>query len=102
MVNELQELPPQPPAEPPVVEPTVIPPAPKRSNKKIWILLGGLIAMLGVCSVCCLALVAVGVGKIMVERAPVESVLDAFMKTMEAKDVESAYALFSPRSQHQT
>jgi hypothetical protein len=37
----------------------------------------------------------------MVERAPVEAVLDSFMKYMEANDVESAYALFSPRVQRQ-
>jgi hypothetical protein len=54
------------------------------------------------CSFLCIALIATGVGKILVEQAPVELILDTFMKDMEAKDVESAYTLFSPRSQRQT
>jgi len=73
----------------------------KKNLKNLWIIAGIAIAVICICSVICLALVGTGVGKIMVERAPVESVLDTFMKDMVAKDVESAYALFSPRVQRQ-
>jgi hypothetical protein len=38
---------------------------------------------------------------VVVEQAPVEATLDTLMKNMEAKDVESAFALFSPRAQRQ-
>lgn len=107
MTDELQE-----PSEEPVVEsvvkaenlagePNVISPTPKKSNKNLWIIAGITIALICICSIICLALFGTGVGKIMVERAPVEAVLDSFMKYMEAKDVESAYALFSPRVQRQ-
>jgi hypothetical protein len=37
----------------------------------------------------------------MVEKAPVESVLDLYMKAMDAKDAKGAYALLSPRAQRQ-
>ena len=35
------------------------------------------------------------------ETAPIESVLDSYMKYMLEKDTENAYALFSPRAQRQ-
>lgn len=102
MTNEPEELTPEPKAEKPVIEPNVVVPAANTSNKNIWITLGIIVALLCLCSVLCLALGATGVGKIMVEKAPIETVLSTFMEDMEAKDVESAYALFSPRSQRQT
>jgi hypothetical protein len=113
MTDELQE--PEPARKPieesepkaenpiiPVIEPNIISPTPKKSNKNLWIIAGVAIAVISICSVICIALVATGVGKILVEKAPVESVLDSFMKDMEAKDVKGAYALFSQRSQTQT
>jgi hypothetical protein len=39
--------------------------------------------------------------KVYTEKAPVESVLDAYMRHMANKDADSAYALFSPRAQRQ-
>ena len=107
MTDELQE-----PSKEPVVEsvvkaenlvdePNAISPTSKRSNKNLWIIAGITIALICICSIICLALIGTGVGKVMVERAPVEAVLDSFMNYMEAKDVESAYALFSPRVQRQ-
>jgi hypothetical protein len=107
MTDELQE-----PSKEPVVEsvikaenlvdePNAISPTPKKSNKNLWIIAGITIALICICSIICLALIGTGIGKVMVERAPVEAVLDSFMKYMEANDVESAYALFSPRVQRQ-
>jgi hypothetical protein len=45
--------------------------------------------------------IVVAAKKVAVERAPIEAVLDAYMKSMAAKDIEGAYALFSPRAQRQ-
>ncbi|HNE06467.1 MAG TPA: hypothetical protein PLT08_18205, partial [Anaerolineales bacterium] len=94
--------------ESPVPEFVSSPPPPPRENyyskplefkekKNLWAIAGIVIAVICIC----LALVGTGVGKIMVERAPIESILDTFMKDMVAKDIESAYALFSPRVQRQ-
>jgi hypothetical protein len=92
----------EPITENPAFEPSIISPTPKKSNKNLWIILGIVIAAICICSILCVALIATGAGKIMVEKAPVEAVLDSFMKDMEAKDVKSAYTLFSPRSKQQT
>jgi hypothetical protein len=101
MTDESQELAPEPKVENPVIESNVVPPAPKKSNKNLWVIAGIVIGVLCLCSILCLVLVGTGVGKVIVERAPVNAVLDAFMKDMAAKDVESAYALFSPQAQRQ-
>ena len=101
MNEEIQQPVSEPTVENPVIEPNVVPPPPKKSNKNLWIVAGIIIAVLCLCSILCVALVGTGVGKVMVERAPVEATLDNLMKNMEAKDVESAFALFSPRAQRQ-
>jgi hypothetical protein len=101
MNDETQRPASEPKVEKTVIEPNVVPPTPKKSNKNLWIMAGIVVAILCLCSILCVALVATGVGKVMVERAPVEATLDTLMKNMEAKDVESAFALFSPRAQRQ-
>jgi hypothetical protein len=80
---------------------TPLPVQPQRSNKIIWKIVGIAIAVLCLCSIACLALFLTSINKANNEKPPVESVLDAFMHDMEAKDAESAYALFSPRVQRQ-
>lgn len=73
----------------------------KRSKKLLWILLA-------LCLLCCLSTaLCVGLGgagfaQILVEKAPIARVLDAFMQDMADRDVDAAYALFSPRSQRLT
>ena len=99
MNDELQQDTTGPKVDSPLIEPNVVPPTPKKSNKNLWIIAGAVIVVLCLCSILCVALVGTGVGKVMVERAPVEAALDTLMKNMEAKDVEGAYALFSPRVQ---
>jgi hypothetical protein len=100
MNDELQQYTSEPEADnPAVIEPNVVPPTPKKSNRNLWILAGSVIVIVCLCSALCFALVGTGVGKVMVERGPVESTLDTLMKNMEEKDVESVYALFSPRVQ---
>ena len=99
MNDELQQDTSGPKVDNPPIEPNVVPPTPKKSNKNLWIIAGAVIVVLCLCSILCVALVGTGVGKVMVERAPVEAALDTLMKNMEAKDVEGAYALFSPRVQ---
>jgi hypothetical protein len=103
MTDELQEpiTENEPKAEKPAWEPNISP-TPGTSDKNLWVVLGIATGLACICSFLCIALIATGVGKILVEQAPVELILDTFMKDMEAKDVESAYTLFSPRSQRQT
>lgn len=71
---------------------------PKRNLKLIF----GIAAIV-VCS--CLtiggAIVATGLNKVSDEKAPIEAVLDDFMRDMVAEDVEAALELFSPRAQRQ-
>ncbi|KPL76888.1 hypothetical protein ADN00_09810 [Ornatilinea apprima] len=51
----------------------------------IWILLCmGSVAFLTIASLC----------KVMAEKAPIESVLDSFMKSMQVKDTDRAYTFF--------
>jgi hypothetical protein len=104
MADEAQDLIQEQKIEHPVIEPMAVAPTPKKPNKNLWIVLGIVTALICICScaILCVALGAAGVGQVMVETVPVTAVLDSFMKDMEAKDVESAYALFSPRSQRQT
>ena len=73
----------------------------KKPNKKLWVIAGGVASLICLCTTICVVAVALGVGKGMVERKPVESVLDSYMRYMVAKDIENAYALFSPRAQRQ-
>jgi hypothetical protein len=70
----------------------------EKSRKRLW----AVVAVIGLSLGLCLALSVAALGKVRVEWAPVASALDTFMKEMEAKDVESAYALLSPRSQRQS
>ena len=99
MNDELQQSTSEPNVDNPGIEPNVIPSTPKKSNRNLWIIAGTVLVVLCFCSILCVALVGMGVGKVMIERAPVEATLDMLMKNMEAKDVESAYAMFSPRVQ---
>lgn len=101
MADESQGPVQEPKTEGQTVQPIVTPSAPKKSNTNSWIIAGAALVVICICGVICLALLGTGVGKIIVERAPIEAVLDAFMKDMQAKDVESAFALFSPRVQRQ-
>ena len=101
MVDESQDRASETGIENPVTEPVVAPLTLKKSNKNLWILASIVMGVLCCCSILCLVIVGTGMGKVMVERSPVEAVLDTFMKNMEAKDVESVYDLFSPRAQRQ-
>jgi hypothetical protein len=76
-------------------------PQPQKSRKKLWIILGIILGVLGLCSIICLIAVVFGIGNVMVEKAPVEAILDSYMKYMTVKDGEKAYELFSPRVQRQ-
>ena len=97
MTNELQQ-PSLESSEGLPIASDVISPQPKKSNKNLWIILG-VIAVVLSCCVTILAVAGLGLVKTKTEKAPIESVLDSYMKYMEAKDAESAYALFSPRTQ---
>lgn len=101
MTDEPQVPLPEPQPGGSVIQPGVPSPKPQKSNRNLWIASGIAVAVICLCSILCIALTATGIGKIIVEKAPIESVLDAFMKDMAAKDIESAYDHFSPRTQRQ-
>lgn len=100
MSNELQQPVLEPQAETPPIDPDIVSPQPDTSKRNLRVILGIAVVFI-LCSILCVALVVTGAGKLMRETAPVELVLDRFMTDMEAKVVESAYALFSPRVQRQ-
>ena len=88
----------QPPAQPPT-GPAV--PQTQKSKKTVWIMVGIAAIILCLCSIACVVIFGSALYKVNAEKAPAESVLDAYMQHMEDKDAESAYALFSPRAQRQ-
>ncbi len=90
-----QEIPPAPQVSAP------LPVQPQKSNKNIWIIVGIALVVLCLCSIACVAIFGTSMYKVYTEKAPVESVLDNYMRYMANKDAENAYALFSPRAQGQ-
>jgi len=67
------------------------------SKRKNWIIAGIGAGILCLCVAACAAIFGTTIFKTYKEKAPVESVLDSYMKAMANQDAESAYALFSPR-----
>jgi len=88
--------------EPSTTQPESINPAPKKSKKTVWIIAGVILVGICICLILCIAVFASGTGSVAKEQKPIMSVLDTFMKEMEAKNGENAYSLFSPRAQKQT
>src|SRR5688572_11710701 len=78
-----------------------LPAQPPKSNKNIWIIVGIVVVILCLCSIACFALFGTSMYKVYTEKAPVELVLDNYMRYMANKDAEGAYALLSPRAQRQ-
>jgi hypothetical protein len=103
MTDELQEpiVESEPKAESPAIKPDIIFTTPKKSNNYLWIIVGIVVAVICICSILCVAIIGVGGVKTYAEKAPIESVLDSYMRYMVDKDADSAYALFSPRVQRQ-
>jgi predicted Zn-ribbon and HTH transcriptional regulator len=69
----------------------------KKSRKTLWIILGLVGGVLILAGILC----SVVIGKLSEEAKPISIVADAFMRYMETKDVDSAYALTSPNFQEQ-
>ncbi len=101
MTDDLQQAPPQPEVQPIEQVSTPSSDQPRKSKRRIWIIIGVILVVLCLCTVVCVAVIGTGAYKVYTEKAPVELVLDSYMRYMENKDVESAYALFSPRAQRQ-
>lgn len=72
----------------------------KKSNNKLWTVLG-IVIVLFIIAILWRAYGVTEMVKTATEKAQMESVLDAFMKHMTARDIESAHALISPRAQQQ-
>jgi formylglycine-generating enzyme required for sulfatase activity len=97
MTDEFQQLTPESQLQNLPGAPGVVSPQPRRSMRKLWRILGvvaGILLLFAIADVFILRTVTA-------EKAPVGFVLDSYMKSMAAKDVDSAYALFSARAQRQ-
>ena len=81
--------------------PDVVPVPPKKSKKTLWIILVTVLAVICLCGGVIIALVSTGLITTFKERAPVEAIMNTLMTDMAARDVEGAYALFSPRAKRQ-
>ena len=101
MTNELQEPFTEPQSQNNFNEGNIVSTKPKKTHKLLWVTLSIVFGVLCLCSVICIAAFALGVGKTALEKEPIESVLDSYMSYMTAKDVDKAYALFSPRARRQ-
>ena len=101
MTDELQQASSQQEIPPASQVSTPSPAQPQKSNKNIWIIIGIALIALCLCSIACVAIFGASMYKVYTEKAPVESVLNDYMRYMANKDAESAYALFSPRAQRQ-
>src|ERR1700690_4039115 len=101
MTDELQQASSEPEVPPEPQVPIPPPLQPQKSNKHIWIVAGVAVVLLCLCSIACVALFGTAIYKVYTEKAPVQGVLDSYMRYMANKDAESAYALFSPRAQRQ-
>jgi len=75
---------------------------PRNLKKTVWIIAGVIFVGICICLILCIAVLASGTGSVVKEQKPIMSVLDTFMREMEAKNGENAYSLFSPRAQKQT
>lgn len=73
----------------------------KKSNRNRFLIIGGMLLVICVCAVICIAAGGVGLFQINKEKAPLESVLDSFMLAMVARDTDKAFDLFSIRAQRQ-
>lgn len=102
MPDDMQRSQPtQTPATPASMSEAVVP-ASGKPNNRMWIIALSAVGALGVLCLCLVAAVAIGAGGIFMattEKAPAESVLDAYMQAMAGREVETAYALLSPRAQ---
>lgn len=100
MTDELQQASSQQKVshEPQVFVPLPKPPKLKKSIRGIF---GVAVGVLCLGSIACLAILGILMNKVNTEKAPIELVVNDFMRYMADRDVESAYTLFSPRAQQQ-
>jgi hypothetical protein len=74
---------------------------PERPKRNLRLILGIVAVAACACITIGGVIVAVGLNKVSKEKAPIETVLDNFMREMLAEDIDAAYALYSPRAQRQ-
>lgn len=101
MTDESQQIPPGQENPQTLTPSNSISPQPPKSKRNTWIIAGAAVSILCLCSILCVAVFGAGMFTVYKEQAPVESVLDAYMRHMSNKDADSAYALFAPRAQRQ-
>jgi hypothetical protein len=92
-----------PSSEPVVAQPVEAPTPPptKKSNRNLFLIIGGVLLLFCVCAGACLAVGGAGAFQVYKEKAPVGRVLDSFMRAMVDKDADKALSLFSSRAQKQ-
>lgn len=93
----------QPPTPIPTVLSTSVPPTepPKKSRRTLWLVLGGVVIGAILVLAACGILGFNAVRQLGTAQTQIEQVLDEFMRDMESRDFEAAYALFSARSRRQ-
>lgn len=74
---------------------------PEKPKRSVKFYVGIVAATVCACLTIGGAIVALGLNEVSEEKAPVEAVLDDFMREMLAEDVDAALELFSPRAQRQ-
>jgi hypothetical protein len=92
------------PVPEPIIQPSEVvatPPPIKKSNKTLLLVIGGMLLVICICIVLCVALGGTSLLKIYQEREPVSKVIDSFMQAMVQKDTQKAFELFSTRAQKQ-
>lgn len=88
-------------AQPAIVqdEPT---PKPRESRRTILLVLAGIVGLGVLGAVACVAFIGFTLFQINTQTPDVEKTVDEFMRAMNARQHEKAYALFSSRSRRQT
>jgi hypothetical protein len=84
---------------PQIIEPSIQPS--KNSNKKWFLIIGGILFLICICISICVALGGIGAFQVGQEKEPIEDVLNSFMFAMVEKDLDTAFTLFSTRAQRQ-
>ena len=87
-----------------VIDPSIKPTDAKIGNegKLVLIIIAVVCLVICLCAVLCIGTGVFSIRNLVKENAQVKTIVDTFMQDMVANDIDSAYALFSPRSQSQT
>jgi hypothetical protein len=75
------------------IQPEIDSPINKNSKTNTWITLGIIICVIVACTILCEAAMGIRIVNIFKEKTLIQTTILKFMKSMEAKDINSAYSL---------